>query len=139
MEQPNVLMLDQLRRVSIRHLVVLDMFLRVIHFLIGEAMSVATLNSQVILQTAQTIGTLVSQKNEAYGDAFSQAGDVIRTLYPNGVRPEQYVDLLVTVRIVDKLFRIANKKDAFGESPWQDIAGYGLLMTAYDTKSTVKE
>jgi hypothetical protein len=52
-------------------------------------------------------------------------------LYPDGVKPEQYIDLLVTVRIVDKLFRIANKKDAFGENPWQDIAGYGLLMTAY--------
>ena len=102
-------------------------------------MSAVHLNSQAILQTTQTVGTLVSQKNEAYGDAFSQAGDVIRTLYPNGVRPEQYVDLLVTVRIVDKLFRIANRKDAFGESPWQDIAGYGLLMTAYDTNSTVEE
>jgi len=56
-------------------------------------------------------------------------------LYPNGVKPEQYVDLLVTVRIVDKLFRIANRKDALGENPWQDIAGYGILMTAYDSKS----
>ena len=102
-------------------------------------MSDASLNSNVILQTAQTVGTLVSQKNEAYGDAFSQAGDVIRVLYPNGVRPEQYVDLLVTVRIVDKLFRIANRKDAFGESPWQDIAGYGLLMTAYDINSTSED
>jgi hypothetical protein len=56
-------------------------------------------------------------------------------LYPDGVKPEQYVDLLVTVRIVDKLFRIANRKDALGENPWQDIAGYGILMTAYDSKS----
>jgi hypothetical protein len=85
------------------------------------------------------VGTLVSQKNEAYGDAFSQAGDVIRVLYPDGIRPEQYVDLLVTVRIVDKLFRIANKKDAFDESPWQDIAGYGILMTAYDKAAQVQE
>ena len=96
-------------------------------------MSAETLNSEAILTVAQTLGTLVSQKNEAYGDAFSQAGDVIRVLYPDGVKPEQYVDLLVTVRIVDKLFRIANKKDAFSESPWQDIAGYGLLMTAYNS------
>ena len=102
-------------------------------------MSDASLNSSAILEVAQIVGTLVSQKNEAYGDAFSQAGDVIRILYPNGVKPEQYVDLLVTVRIVDKLFRIANKKDAFGESPWQDIAGYGILMTAYDTKAEVQK
>lgn len=98
-------------------------------------MSDASLSSSAILEVAQTVGTLVSQKNKAYGDAFAQAGDVIKILYPNGVKPEQYVDLLVTVRIVDKLFRIANKKDAFGESPWQDIAGYGILMTAYNTHS----
>jgi hypothetical protein len=109
------------------------MYLRVRSFLVGEIMSAETLNSEAILTVAQTLGTLVSQKNEAYGDAFSQAGDVIRVLYPDGVKPEQYVDLLVTVRIVDKLFRIANKKDAFSESPWQDIAGYGLLMTAYNS------
>ncbi len=98
-------------------------------------MSADSLNSETILAIAQTLGTLVSQKNEAYGDAFSQAGNVIRVLYPDGVKPEQYVDLLVTVRIVDKLFRIANRKDALGENPWQDIAGYGILMTAYDSKS----
>ena len=102
-------------------------------------MSADSLNSETILTVAQTLGTLVSQKNEAYGDAFSQAGDVIRVLYPDGVKPEQYVDLLVTVRIVDKLFRIANKKDAFSESPWQDIAGYGILMTSYDAKTQVRE
>ena len=139
MEQQNVLTLDQSLRLFIRHLLVLEKSLGVLAFLVGEIMSDASLNSDVILRTAETVGTLVSQKNQAYGDAFSQAGDVIRILYPNGVRPEQYVDLLVTVRIVDKLFRIANRKDAFGESPWQDIAGYGLLMTAYDVNSTLKE
>ena len=38
--------------------------------------------------------------------------------------------MLAITRVVDKLFRIANKKDAFGENPWQDIAGYGILGTA---------
>jgi hypothetical protein len=33
------------------------------------------------------------------------------------------------VRILDKLFRIANDKSAFNEDPWQDIAGYGILGT----------
>ena len=31
--------------------------------------------------------------------------------------------------MIDKLFRIANKKDAFDENPWRDIAGYALLST----------
>ena len=52
---------------------------------------------------------------------------MLRILYPSGVSPDQYDDLLAVARIVDKLFRIANQKDAFGESPYRDIAGYGLL------------
>ena len=40
--------------------------------------------------------------------------------------------MLAITRIVDKLFRIATKKDAFGESPFKDIAGYGILGVAND-------
>ena len=92
------------------------------------------LNSIPIIDTASEIGNLVSSKNIAYGDAFSKAGDLLKVLYPDGISPSQYVDVLVTVRILDKLFRIANSKDAFGESAWQDIAGYGILMTAYSNQ-----
>jgi hypothetical protein len=35
--------------------------------------------------------------------------------------------MLAITRIVDKLFRIATKKDALGENPFKDIAGYGIL------------
>ena len=48
------------------------------------------------------------------------------------MEPSQYRDMLAITRVVDKLFRIANKKEAFGENPWQDIAGYGILGTAND-------
>ena len=89
------------------------------------------INSDSITNTADAIGDLVAEKNLAYGDAFSKAGEVLKILYPDGVSTDKYLDILVTVRILDKLFRIANSKDAFGESPWQDIAGYGILMSAY--------
>ena len=78
-------------------------------------------------QLGAVIGNVVDQKQEAYGDSFGRAGQVLRILYPYGVSPDQYDDLLAVARIVDKLFRIANQKDAFGESPYRDIAGYGLL------------
>jgi hypothetical protein len=42
--------------------------------------------------------------------------------------PNQYQDLGAMIRILDKFFRIATKKDAFGESPWTDVAGYAILM-----------
>lgn len=73
------------------------------------------------------VGELVDEKNAAYGNSFGEAGDFLKILYPNGIRPDQYTDMLCIVRIFDKMKRIATKKDAFGESPYQDIVGYGLL------------
>jgi hypothetical protein len=81
-------------------------------------------------ELGRQIGKLVEEKQIAYGDSFGRSGDVLRILYPNGISPEQIDDALCIVRIVDKLFRIANKKDAFGESPYRDIAGYGILGAA---------
>jgi hypothetical protein len=54
----------------------------------------------------------------------------LSVLYPSGIKPEQYTDALAIIRVIDKLFRIANNKDAFAESPWRDIAGYALLGIA---------
>lgn len=76
------------------------------------------------------IGRLVDEKQAAYGDSFGKAGDVLRILYPDGLKPGDYDDMLAVVRIVDKLFRIATDRDALGESPFKDIAGYGLLGAA---------
>jgi len=73
------------------------------------------------------LGSLLEEKNKAYGSAFSKSSEVLKILYPNGVDPDQYTDLLLTTRILDKLFRIATDKSAFNEEPWKDIAGYGLL------------
>lgn len=73
------------------------------------------------------LGSLLEEKNKAYGSAFSKSSEVLKILYPNGIEPDQYTDLLLTTRILDKLFRIATDKSAFNEEPWKDIAGYGLL------------
>lgn len=81
------------------------------------------------------LGRLVKEKNVAYGDSFTKAADILNTLYPNGVQPEQYVDMLAVIRILDKLFRLSTRKDAFGESPWKDICGYAILGVANDERS----
>lgn len=78
------------------------------------------------------IGNLVQEKQEAYGDSFGRAGEVLRILYPNGLAKANVRDLLTITRVLDKLFRIATRKDAFGESPWRDIAGYALLAVQAD-------
>ena len=76
------------------------------------------------------IGKLVDQKNAAYGSSFEKSEQILKVLYPNGIKPDQYKDMLAITRIVDKLFRIATNRDAFGESPFKDIAGYGILGVA---------
>jgi len=73
------------------------------------------------------IGEMVDIKNAAYGDSFNLSGEVLQRIYPHGIKPEQYRDALAVVRIVDKLFRIGARKDAFGESPYDDIAGYAIV------------
>jgi len=73
------------------------------------------------------VGKLVDEKQLAYGDSFGRSGECLRQMYPNGIEPKQYDDLLTIARILDKLFRIANDPDAFEENPYQDIVGYGLL------------
>ena len=75
----------------------------------------------------EEVGQLVAEKQSAYGDSFGRSDECLRQMFPEGILPEQYDDLLTIARILDKLFRIANNKDAFDENPYQDIVGYGLL------------
>jgi hypothetical protein len=84
------------------------------------------------IELAKEIGKLCESKRESYGASFDRAGEIMRVLYPNGIRIEQYDDALVVVRAIDKLFRIATRKDAFGESPYADLCGYALLGAARD-------
>lgn len=83
-------------------------------------------------EIGRSIGQLVKEKNVAYGNSFARAEEIIKVLYPDGIQVSQYTDMLALIRVIDKMFRIANKKDAFGESPWRDIAGYGILGVSFD-------
>ncbi len=78
-------------------------------------------------EIGKSIGETVEQKQAAYGDSFGKSGAVMRILYPDGISFEKLDDALTVVRVLDKLFRIATDRDALGESPWRDVAGYALL------------
>lgn len=79
------------------------------------------------------MGRLVTEKNRAYGDSFGpKSAAFLQLLWPNGIPVESYEDAQAIMRVFDKLCRIATDKDAFGESPWRDITGYGILGVAYD-------
>jgi len=76
---------------------------------------------------ASKVARLIIEKQAAYGDSFSRAGNCLREMYPDGIKLEQYDDLLTIARVLDKLFRVAHERNAFGESPFKDICGYALL------------
>jgi hypothetical protein len=86
----------------------------------------------------ETLGKLVESKQIQYGDSAGRAGQIVRILWPNGIPAYAYNDALLVVRVLDKLSRIAQRgpdgKDKGGESPWRDIAGYGLLGEAMDER-----
>jgi len=86
------------------------------------------------------VGELVQRKQRAYGDSFGRSGECLRQMFPNGIKPDQYDDLLTIARILDKLFRIANNPNAFSENPWMDICGYTLLsMKRYELQNNPKK
>jgi hypothetical protein len=83
--------------------------------------------SAKLKELAAKVGEIVAEKNIVYGDAFNTSADALRILYPDGINPDEYRDVLLFARIWDKLSRIATNKYALGESPYQDIAGYAIL------------
>lgn len=87
----------------------------------------------------KSVGELITEKNQAYGDSFHRSGDILNILFPMGIKPENYVDILAMARIIDKLFRIATDPTYGSESPWRDIAGYALLRLADNIKETEEE
>lgn len=95
--------------------------------------------------TANALADLVASKQIQYGDSATRAQAIAAILYPNGVSIGQYKDMLLVIRVIDKLSRIATSgdgTDAGGENPWQDIGGYALLgmarVRAPDKKKATK-
>lgn len=83
-------------------------------------------------EAAEEIGELVAEKNRAYGDSALTSARALELLYPEGIEPKDYTDVLLISRVWDKLKRIATDREALGENPWQDIVGYGLLGVVKD-------
>lgn len=82
---------------------------------------------------AAEIGALTAAKNKAYGNSAEKSAKILAVLYPNGVAPAQFRDLLLVTRVLDKLSRISEgNAKAGGESAWRDVCGYGLLGCAMD-------
>lgn len=80
------------------------------------------------IETAcEALKDLLIDKNQSYGNSFEISGDFLKLLYKEGVKPEQYQEMLTLARIFDKMKRIATDCNN-GEDSYQDIAGYSVLQ-----------
>lgn len=94
-------------------------------------------------QMGQKIGSLVDEKQKAYGNSVDSSFQVMKIYmarYKNAdgtyTIPEELLQhIMLMVRIMDKQSRIFSnpKGDLMGESPYQDILGYGMLGTKMQT------
>lgn len=90
-------------------------------------------------ETGRQIGSIVDKKNRAYGDSFDKCAEYMKLLYPHGIKHEQYIDALALIRDFDKSMRIATDRDAFGEDPWSDKAGYAILRVYQNDNKKTKQ
>ncbi len=65
------------------------------------------------------LAAMLCAKNEAYGDS---------ALHPLGIFAKGSAEELIRARIDDKLNRIRNRPDAFGEDAIDDLLGYLVLL-----------
>lgn len=83
---------------------------------------------EVILEACRNLGELLFKKNQAYGSSFAKSGKILEVLFDGEpIPPKMFMQALLMVRVIDKLSRLAHDADAFGESPWSDVAGYGII------------
>jgi hypothetical protein len=75
--------------------------------------------SDRIRAACNRLAEMLTAKNEAYGDS---------ALSPLAIFGRGKASDLIRVRIDDKLSRIRNAPDAFGEDPIRDLLGYLILL-----------
>ena len=83
----------------------------------GEAVKSTT--AVRIRRKCAELAELLVEKNRAYGDS---------ALRPVGVFARGEAEDLIRVRLDDKLGRIRNAPDAFGEDAVMDMCGYLILL-----------
>ena len=76
---------------------------------------------------AEEVAAEVEEKDRRYGRAVLRGVEVLKILYPEGVRPDQYADAFLTLRLFEKRSRIASAQDDDLEDARRDSLGYCLV------------
>ena len=91
-------------------------------------------SADIFHEITDKLAKLLVVKEKSYGQSFNLVGDVLRLMAPDGIKPEQYDDVLTVVRITEKLFRVMKGAED-EESQYQDIAGYSILKLVKEYKT----
>lgn len=75
------------------------------------------------------VGTLVTGKNDKYGDSYNKVEAHLLIEWPDGIPPEDYGKLLYYIRQCDKHSRYIRALPGDREDPVLDSCGYSLLET----------
>lgn len=83
-----------------------------------------------IKEIATDIGNFVEEKNQGYGNSFDKTENFLLSLYPNGIKPDQFTDAICSMRIFDKLSKLSSGNgDKFDENIYEDLMGVVLRMS----------
>ena len=74
---------------------------------------------------AKQVVDAVQRGNKETGNCITETTKVIRILFPNGIPSGKEQDEAIIVRILDKMFRIANAQGNTS-AIWQELTAYAL-------------
>lgn len=97
-----------------------------------QVKEVLQLHDEFLAELVSEIAIIVDKSNQAYGNSTEKSAEMMAILWPDGIPPDRMHDARVMISVLDKLSRIATDKNAFGESPWRDAAGYCVLGYKHD-------
>jgi hypothetical protein len=85
------------------------------------------------VEAGEVISSMLGDKRDSYGDNLIVSGQFLKLLYPEGIPANAYPEVLVIIRLFDKLMRIANQHRSpelwtEQETPWLDVAGYAIAI-----------
>ena len=92
---------------------------------------------RTFLAIAHEIAATLERKKIEYGDSFNSVEKLLFYLYPKGINPAQYPNLLSIIRISEKLFRLSHAPDT--KDSFTDIAGYSILALLSKENKPKKE
>lgn len=77
----------------------------------------------------EEIENVFVEKQSKYGQVDVKIKNMLKELYPNGVKPEQYNEFMNVLKMLEKISRLTNENiDIKGKSDaLVDLAGYAML------------